>query len=58
MDEGHWLAASAQRLGWQVGSFKELITVEGRLLDLTLDPPVIIRRECESMVGIRTSDAS
>ena len=37
--------ASAWRLGWQIHSFSAFTTDLGRSLDLTLDPPVVIRRE-------------
>ena len=38
--------ASAWRLEWTVHSANQFTTDQGRLLNLDLDPPVVIKREC------------
>ncbi len=42
--------ATAARLGWQLHGAEVMITDRGRRIDLTLDPPVVVKKEVEAAV--------
>ena len=44
------MVASVERLGWTVSSANLLTTDDGTQLDLLLDPPVVVKRECVASV--------
>ncbi len=47
---GAAFVASAQRLGWTVHDARHVTTDRGRALDLAIDPPIVVARECEDAV--------
>ncbi len=44
------VVATAARLGWHVADATTLVTDRGRRLDLTCDPPTVVRREVRAAV--------
>ena len=44
------VVATATRLGWTVHDARRFTTDTGRELDLAIDPPVVVARECEAAV--------
>ena len=47
---GAAFVATAMRLGWTVHDARRITTDAGRDLDLAVDPPVVVARECDAAV--------